>query len=149
MAAPGTLPTLTNGQCCNLMQMSGDRATWEFYVLRYLDAIANGLVVTGTFSSGASAVVPEALFPKAVSVLNNADTIVLAANAARKPGSYIQNISAVPVFYNYGAAATAASSVLNPGESLPLGSGNFVFQGDLHMFQASGGAVNVWIVSFV
>lgn len=148
MAAPGTLPTLTQDQCCALEQRSGDRTTLEMYIIRYLDAILNsGISVVAAF--GATAIASEATFPKAVSVSNNADTTVLAANASRKPGSYIQNISAVPIFYNYGAAATAASSVLNPGESIPLGSGNFVFQGDLHMFQASGGAVNVWIVSFV
>lgn len=148
MAAPGTLPTLTQDQCCALAQRSGDRTTLEMYIIRYLDAILNsGISVVAAF--GATAIASEATFPKAVSVPNNADTTVLAANASRKPGSYIQNISTTDIWYNYGAAATSSTAVLHPGESLPLGTGNFVFQGDLHMFQTSGGSVNVWIVSFV
>jgi hypothetical protein len=147
MATPGTLPTLTADQCCALAARAGDRTTLEQFIIRYLDAILNSLTVTT--SMGAVAVTPEATFPKAVPVANNADTVVLAANASRKPGSYIQNISSTAINFNYGAVATAASAVLNPGESLPLGEGNFVFQGDLHMFQTSGGPVNVWIVSLV
>lgn len=140
---------VTEDECCGLAQDANSEFSFRRRVLTLLYGMQKDGIPVVVSSGGASALTPEATYPKAVSIPDNADTIVLAANANRKPGSYIQNISAVPIYYNYGAAATAASSVLNPGESIPLGEGGFVFQGDFHMFQASGGAVNVWAVSFV
>lgn len=110
------------------------------------------LSAVGGGSGSVVALTPEATFPKRVTVTDAGTGVtVLAANANRKPGSYIQNVSNVAIEYQYGSSITpGAAGSLAPGASLPLvGEGNYVYQGPIHMYQASGVSKEVWIVSFV
>lgn len=93
----------------------------------------------------------EGGFPAIVAVTSGGSGVtVLAANASRKPGSYIQNISDTEIEYNYGTTITSGQAgLLSPGGVLKLYEGANIYQGAIRMYQNSGSSKNIWIASFV
>jgi len=71
-------------------------------------------------------------------VANNASTIFIAANASRKPGSYMVNNTSTTFYLEYGAVAVLnQGAVFNPGDT-------FIFNTtqEIRGIQNSGGSVN-------
>ena len=125
-----------------------------FYTLasRLLCQIKDNTAGGGGGGGGAAVeITPEATYPKVVTVTSGgAGVTALAANSSRKPGSYIRNISDVEIQYFYGSAITGgAAGVLAPGELLSLGQANYIYTGQVMVYQASGTSKSLWVASFV
>jgi len=70
----------------------------------------------------------------------------IAANANRKPGAYIENISDTDIEFDYGVTITPGSAaILVAGGTLPLDKNGFVYQGAIRMYQASGSTKKVYV----
>lgn len=104
-----------------------------------------------TVSGGAVTLANEATYPKTVDVTTGgAGVTVLAANASRKPGSYIFNLSDTELEFNYDTTLTPGSSgLVGPGQVLKLYEGNYIYPGAVRMYQASGSTKKVWVASFI
>lgn len=75
---------------------------------------------------------------------------VLIANANRKPGSYIFNVSDTDIEYTYGTSITPGqNAILSPYGYLKLSEGNFVNSQAIRMYQASGSSKNVVVYEMV
>ncbi len=77
--------------------------------------------------------------PTRPSIPNNASTQVVAANASRKPGSYLVNNTTQTFWLQYGAAAVLNQGVfLDPGQVF-----KFDTTQEIQAIQNSGGALNL------
>ena len=132
---------------CDLTPFSIHEQTWRGVVLTLLQRMQSSV----QSAAGLSPIVAESTYPKVVAVADGGTgTTVIPANADRRPGSYIQNISDTPLEFTYGTSITSGQAgILNPGGVLDLSQNGNVYTGAIRMYQNSGATKNVYVASFV
>lgn len=110
----------------------------------YLDNAS--ITVTGTvaITFPTTAVARTQAFNNTVAIPNNTDTVVLAANTNRK-SVQIQNLSGSTMYWSIGGAASTGTQQLPTGQAIQITIDALggIETGDIHLFQNSGGSLNV------